>query len=161
MAGETSLQIIAAHQHSVPVNVEAIARDLGLPIYYSELDRSIQGKLSRRGATGFEIFVNKSVSPERQRFTIAHEIAHYVLHKDLINVEIVDVNMYQSMLSSEYEAQANRLAVDILMPRELVRQAYERNPHPNELARAFEVSVEAMEIRLRNLIDRTAASAEA
>jgi Zn-dependent peptidase ImmA (M78 family) len=32
--------------------------------------------------------------PNRQRFTLAHEIAHYVLHRDLVENGIVDDTMY-------------------------------------------------------------------
>ncbi|HTT80961.1 MAG TPA: ImmA/IrrE family metallo-endopeptidase [Stellaceae bacterium] len=150
MHGETPLQIIAAHQRHAPVNVELVARDLGLPIYYSTLDRNIKGKLIRRNQ-GFAIVINSLDTRLRQRFTIAHEIAHYVLHRDLMNVEIVDHDSYQSMLSSDYESQANRLAVDILMPGELVRQEFAENPDPRALAKHFWVSEKAMEIRLKGL----------
>jgi len=68
-----------------------------------------------------------------------------------MNVEIVDHDSYQSMLSSDYESQANRLAVDILMPGELVRQEFAENPDPRALAKHFWVSEKAMEIRLKGL----------
>jgi hypothetical protein len=153
MLGESPLQIIARYQSGAPIDTEGLARELGLKVYRDPLERGVYGKLTKDPAapSGFAIYVNSFDAPVRQRFTIAHEIAHYVLHRDLINDEIVDREMYRSRLSNEYETQANRLAAEILMPSDLVRREFARDQDWESLARRFKVSPAAMEIRLQGL----------
>lgn len=106
----------------------------------------------RGGASGFAIYVNAKHSEVRRRFTIAHEIAHFVLHRDLISDGITEDALYRSGLSDAVEREANGLAAEILMPRHLVR-SYVASGTRNaaELAEIFEVSQQAMEYRLANL----------
>jgi Zn-dependent peptidase ImmA (M78 family) len=91
----------------------------------------------------------------RQRFTVAHEIAHAVLHPDMIGDGITDDAMWRSGLPETAEYQANRMAADILMPAHLIREKVEKVQSglwtPATLAREFEVSNQSMEIRLKVL----------
>src|SRR5690348_7730596 len=108
--------VIARHQQSAPVDVDAIANDLGLKVYRTDLGPEVFGILkrdsSRGGWSGYAVWVNGKNHPNRQRFTLAHEIAHFVLHRDLIEDGIIDDTQYRSSLSGEYETQANKLAAD-------------------------------------------------
>jgi Zn-dependent peptidase ImmA (M78 family) len=95
------------------------------------------------------IRVNRHEHKHRQRFTIAHEIAHFVLHKDEIRDGITEDTFYRSGLPERREWEANRLAADILMPWDLVRAlAADGKTTPSELAQELEVSQAAMHIRL-------------
>ena len=106
----------------------------------------------RGGDCGFAIFVNANHSEVRRRFTIAHEIAHFALHRDLIGDGITEDALYRSGLSDAVEREANGLAAEILMPRHLVRDAFEKGTRSAEhLAAKFEVSPQAMEYRMKNL----------
>lgn len=98
---------------------------------------------------GFDIFVNAGHPEVRRRFTIAHEIAHVVLHPHLIGDGITDDALLRSGLSNAVEAQANKLAADILMPREKLNEFLVKGiSSVSTLADAFNVSVQAMAIRL-------------
>lgn len=148
--------IIRRHQVFAPVELEKIARDLGIHVYVCDLDEEVSGKLTRDpiigGTSGFVIEINRRHHRNRQRFTLAHEIAHFVLHRDLIDKGVVDNALYRSAaLSDHYEAQANRFAADILMPIHLLQQAHKRTPDVRTLANMFGVSVEAMRIRIESL----------
>src|SRR5205085_480224 len=106
---------------AAPVDVTAIASDLGIRVWeMRNLPENISGKIFRDrlngGDSGFSIGVKASESFRRKRFTVAHEIAHYILHRDKIGDELADDAMYRSGLSTREEAQANQLAADILMP---------------------------------------------
>jgi Zn-dependent peptidase ImmA (M78 family) len=150
----TTFDVIGEHSRSAPVDVERIARDLGIKIYHESLESGVYGKLARdsRSTSGFSIYINKSDSRLRQRFTIAHEIAHFVLHRDLVDSEIVDRQLYRSHLGNKYESQANRFAVGLIMPSELIVEAFEKlSRDPAVLARKFQVSLAAMKIRLESL----------
>src|SRR3546814_18529596 len=62
----------------------------------------------------------------RRRFSIAHEIAYFALHRNLIGDGVTDDAMYRSNLSSAVEVQANRMAAGILMPWHLIREATDK-----------------------------------
>lgn len=156
--GENAIATICRHQKKPPVDVNAIAHDLGIRVYYRfDLESGISGKIMRNdnlgGSSGFAIVVNARDNKRRRRFTLAHEVAHYVLHRDLIDKGsvIVDSELYRSNLSDFLERQANRLAADILMPAHLLRRTYQHKRTAEELAVEFDVSKRAMEIRLSEL----------
>lgn len=153
---ENPLAIVAKYQGTPPIDLDAIARDLGLTIFRINLGDEISGQIIRDprkgGKSGFAIYVNSSHHPNRQRFTLAHEISHFILHRDLIENGVIDDTMYRSQeLNSYYESQANRMAADILMPIRLVKTFMPRYPRVEDLARVFGVSKGAMEIRLKSI----------
>ena len=147
-------QIIERHQRQWPVSVVPIANDLGLRVYRrTDWPDNISGRIFRSsdvgGSSGYAIEVNARHPPNRRRFTIAHEIAHFVLHSDVIGDSLYDDGLYRSGLSNRYEVQANRFAQRILMPDHLIQDALRLfGSDPRRLAKEFEVSEEAMRIRL-------------
>lgn len=147
-------ELIQGHQAQLPVKLSAIARGLGLQLKASTLPAGVSGEIRPDGSGGFIVKVNRHDSSRRQRFTIAHEIAHYLLHRDQIGVGISDDALYRSSLSDAREAEANRLAADLLMPTNAV-QAEVGNARRLQVedivsfvADKFEVSEAAMKIRL-------------
>ncbi|MFY2764642.1 ImmA/IrrE family metallo-endopeptidase [Arenimonas sp. MALMAid1274] len=141
-----------AHER-IPVKLSSLAKDLGLRVIASTLPPGISGEI--RPIDGrFVISVNRHDSARRQRFTVAHEIAHFLLHRDQIGSGIADDVLYRSSLSDSREAEANRLAADILLPRQVLseeissRKGRSREDLVSELAEMFDVSEVAMKIRL-------------
>lgn len=147
-----ALNIIVKHQIKPAVITTPIAKELGMNVY--EVDgwsNNLSGKLRKdpQSESGFSIYINKNHALVRRRFTVAHEIAHFILHRDLIKDCIVDDALYRSGLSNAIEAAANKLAADILMPWHLVNKAVDSGMNTIEaLAREFNVSNSAMAIRL-------------
>lgn len=142
--------VLREHQQDAPIKVGQIAQSLGVRVVVSELPSGISGKLSCDAGGQWTIRVNRHEHKNRQRFTIAHEIAHFVLHRSEIKGELTDDTFYRSGLSERREWEANRLAAEILMPWHLLRremQAGEKRT-PAELADKFGVSEAAMHIRL-------------
>jgi len=149
----TPAEVVTRFLHSAPVDLDAMARALNLEVVReAALPDDVSGSIHRSGSR-FRVSINARHSSTRQRFTLAHEIAHYVLHRDLIGDGITDNAMYRSRLSNELETQANRFAANILMPPRLVRQVYvtEGTRDLASLTERFKVSVEAMRIRLKGL----------
>ena len=150
-------EIVSRHKERMPVDVDALARDLGVNVVHAhDLGSQVAGKIQRDarlgGPSGFAVYVNANDPPRRQRFTLAHELGHYILHRDLMDGGIVDDTMYRSPLGDWYERQANRFAADVLLPEQLVRSEYRRgNKALNVLAKRFDVSPDAMRIRLKEL----------
>lgn len=146
---DSAIQIIRSHQRQPPVDVFAIASALGLRVSRHFLGEDVAGKIRKYFGGKYEIVINKEDHPRRQRFTVAHEISHFVLHRDLIGDEFVEDAMYRGPLGGAAETQANRLAADILMPHFLIRPLWRDGVRqPEELARRFDVSASAMAIRL-------------
>jgi hypothetical protein len=150
------VDIVTRYIAEYPVKVGELANELGLKVTRAPLPPKISGliKPSDEAPAGFEIRVNKYEVPERQRFTVAHEIAHFLLHRDEIGSGVVDSIMYRSSLTSRKETEANRLAADIVMPSKAVSRELERlggrrtDDVVEELAAMFRVSIPAMKVRL-------------
>jgi hypothetical protein len=150
--------IIDRHQQSAPVDITALANDLGLTVYDDDqLTLGISGMImqdsSGESPSGYVISVNAAEPYTRRRFTVAHECAHYLKHRDKIGDGIFDDAMYRSeRMNSQEEFEANNLAADLLMPRHLVaarvRSGYSDISH---LAAHFQVSDAAMRVRMRYL----------
>lgn len=145
-----------------PVPVEAIAKSLGASIAYRDFDEDVSGLLVRQGESSV-IGVAKSQSKERQRFTIAHELGHLLLHEGQeVHVDKLFRINFRSKVSSTaedvQEIEANIFAANLLMPRAfLVKDAakldldFEDQGHVQSLASRYEVSAQAMTFRLLNL----------
>ncbi|MCY4326154.1 MAG: ImmA/IrrE family metallo-endopeptidase [Rhodobacteraceae bacterium] len=146
------LEIIRKHQDSPPVPVVALANDLGLRVFKSGTrawSDNVSGLIKRTSGDGFEIYVNGDHQFHRRRFTIAHEIAHFVLHKDKIGDELTDDALYRSGLSNEIEREANSFAAKILMPPHLINDKIQDGVNNiYDLATIFKVSPSAMSLRL-------------
>lgn len=148
-----------------PVNVEGLAQALGVRVHRAWLDDDISGMIERRRNGSYQIVVNAAHPSTRQRFTIAHELGHYMLHRHLIGDGVDDDRAYRSTQAGKYfntaigpkeETEANRFAVSVLMPHDLIERLKEERGHttPRELARDLEVSEHAMSIRLGVPYDR-------
>jgi hypothetical protein len=152
---ESPNEIVARHMQTVPVDLEKMISELGLTLQLDgSLPPSIAGKIMRdsHAPAGFKIVVNPNDNPRRQRFTMAHEIGHYVLHRDLIREDVVDDAMYRSTTLSEgYERQADQFAGQVLLPAQKVRETYKQTKALGILSQLFNVSDAALRIRLREL----------
>jgi Zn-dependent peptidase ImmA (M78 family) len=153
------MAVIKKHQQAgAPVNVVSIARELGLYVWKIDtLPAHVSGMIKKE-VEGVEkgkysIYVNSAHSTVRRRFTIAHEMAHFILHFEDVGDGIFDDALYRSGLSSEKELEANSLAVSILMPWELLSEEIAKlgTTNVNVLAERFQVSKQAVAIRLDNV----------
>lgn len=148
----SKMAVVRQHLIDWPVDVVAIARALNLQVQRTKSwPADISGQIARDPAnpSQYIITINGNHGVKRQRFTVAHEIAHFVLHQPLIGDGIVDDALYRSRLSGRLEVEANDLAADILMPWALINKAMDLGLNTVEdLAQEFNVSKSAMSIRL-------------
>ena len=116
-------------QHSIvgpPVPVEKIATALGLELRRAPAEEDLSGFLYRdRQKKTATIGVNSTHHPNRQRFTVGHELGHYLLHdRDGIHVdrrfEIKLRNAKSSEGTDDEEKEANLFAAELLMPHEFL-----------------------------------------
>lgn len=154
------------HASKPPVDVNQIASSLRLRVVYGELGPGVSGLLVSHGNSA-QICVQQSDHKHRQRFTIAHEIAHHVLRHPFEAGEHVHVDR-GNLVSHRgpraaagvdpTEIEANQFAASLLMPSAMVRDAVARcggvvhtDRQITELASKFQVSEQAMTIRLISL----------
>lgn len=155
-AMETLASRIRSAQRYAPVDVEMLAKSLGVRVNYSFLPSGISGELVSENG-GFAINVNASDPPTRQRFTLAHELGHFVRHRDLIGTGIDDDRAYRSTNVGRYfntrigpreETEANKFAANLLMPWHLIEDMQKDGLTRAQMASRLGVSEHAMAIRL-------------
>lgn len=153
-------QLLArADVRSAPVPVHDIASMLGARVVPNNFNNEISGVLVRRGSDTV-IGVANEQSKERQRFTIAHEIGHLLLHEGE-EVHVDKVNFRSSLSSTAEdveEIEANAFAASLLMPREFLIRDLEGKTLDildeqlvDDLAKRYCVSPQAMTYRLSNI----------
>lgn len=140
---------------SIPIDPVTLANASGIKVHNAKFsDDRLSGMVAKRGDLR-TILVNQSDAPFRKRFTIAHELGHHFLHL-MEDGEFYDseVDLFRetgSPKSKQVEVQANQFAAALLMPKDLVREALKHTSGVANLARVFNVSEEAMGIRLAQL----------
>lgn len=149
-----------------PVDVKKIARHLGLEIREHDLGENISGVLFIDKGRGI-IGLSPNENIVRKRFTIAHELGHYVLHR--LNKELfVDHKQFKAVFRDqesstgeiEQEREANAFAAALLMPKHLLIEEIKKvmfdlgddqDDVIKKLADTFKVSSQAMTYRIANL----------
>lgn len=143
-----------------PVNLHLVCKEHGLDINYAPMENIVSGMLVVGKDKGAMV-INKHHSTTRQRFSIAHEIGHALLHQDLRD-EFVDKIHYRKTLEEpiiqQEETEANVFAASLLMPKEEIGRIVEEaeliifdDETIQNLADYFGVSIQAMTIRLNIL----------
>jgi Zn-dependent peptidase ImmA (M78 family) len=146
---------------TAPVDPYDLARRLGVTVVPRELDDDVSGMLMRRGGNCV-IGVNQAHPGKRRRFTVAHELAHFRLHRGRPLILDTDTrvnyrNTVSSMATDREEIEANRFAAALLAPETLVREAVHQTRFRtvgelvSALAGVFQLSEIAMTYRLMNL----------
>lgn len=145
------------------VEVEKIAEQLGIAVRRMPLQKDVSGIIKINSNLGTPVIVvNQEHHEKRQRFTIAHEIGHFLMHSEE-NVHVDGVIFFRgpesTTGSNTKEIQANQFAAELLMPSiDLVRRynglIQELNDDENfsllinKLATFYDVSEQALSIKL-------------
>ena len=154
-----ALSIIQSYLTEAPVNIEGIIRSLGIELdKKAELDNDISGQIEKLPDGSYKISVNKADHYFRQRFTMAHELAHFLFHRSLIGDGVDDNKAYRSTstgkfyntnITSKHETQANQFAASVLMPESLVNKLHDEfGGNLDELSKKLQASKQAISIRL-------------
>lgn len=148
-----------------PIPIDRIAKLLGVAVHHVALDGELSGMALEKDGQAV-VGVNSLHHPNRQRFTIAHELAHIVLHRAHIAAQVhVDKEFrvrsgrvlrrdtVAATGTDALEIEANAFASELLMPRQLIEQELHGDwdiddERLSELARKFKVSTAAMQFRI-------------
>lgn len=148
---------ITEAKRNAPVDPSALAEKLGLAVKKLWLDDDMSGALVKVGPEKYEIHVNALHPQTRQRFTIAHELGHFVHHRTLLGEGVNDNRAYRTTakgalynpkIGPQQETEANRFAASLLMPQEAIERLTKEGMSVADMARHLGVSQHAMSIRL-------------
>jgi Zn-dependent peptidase ImmA (M78 family) len=137
-----------------PVDPVLIARRLGIDVREAPLSANVSGALVKKLGQDPRILLNASDHPNRQRFTCAHELGHFVSREEAPDeYEFVDLRdtVWSAAGSQPEEVFANQFAANLLMPEDEVRRLEEQGYTPTQMAVYFGVSQDSVHFRLKNL----------
>jgi len=156
---------------TLPINVDELAKKLNIELVKKDLENSLSGEITydpKKDAA--KIVINSEQSEQRQRFSTAHEIAHYIYDLDFSKEnDIKDIQKHnRSEVVNPIERRANKFAEKLLMPYDLFREEAIRVKNKrfhdkdkltvsniytiaNELSDIFNVSKSAIYIRLHSV----------
>jgi Zn-dependent peptidase ImmA (M78 family) len=150
-------KVLASHWSGVlPVDPGSIAEALGVTLIpkgsqFSPWEYSGYFRKHDLAYNGPVIEYNRADPLVRRRFTVAHELGHYVLGHD--NAPRDDAASFGASVRSPVERAANQFAAELLMPEDAVKKLAlsGRMASVEQMAEAFKVSKVAMNYRLSNL----------
>jgi Zn-dependent peptidase ImmA (M78 family) len=148
-----------------PIPVEKVAKHLKALVRYSSFDDEISGMVFVKEGVPV-IGVNALHHPNRQRFTIAHEIGHLVLHREHVTSHVHVDKQYRVLMRNSrssrgtdlIEIEANQFAAELLMPYGMLQDSLgdfidlDDEESIETLARKFKVSKQAMSHRLSGFL---------
>lgn len=136
-----------------PIDVERIAHRCGAQVVKRRFDDDLSGLLIALDE-GAVIGANDTQHEHRQRFTIGHELGHYLLnHHDRFHIDLGPNAEHGDPPGYDWQSEraANQFAANLLMPSTLVHEAYAEDDSTVQLAHRFKVSELAMGYRLIEL----------
>lgn len=137
--------------------LEPIIKRLGGKIIISsglDLYPNSSGSIRIRSSSDFEITIARHTGATRDRFTLAHELGHYVLHylwpkESGHDPGWIEAHRYGS---GRTEWEANWFAAGFLMPEQTFREAYKANfGNVQRIASEFDVSTGTVDVRIATL----------
>ena len=136
-----------------PIPVYEIAESNGVNVVFADFGEHAEDVSGLCDFRSNRIYVNKFDSVERQTFTMAHELGHWLLHKDIF---LADPDRYPVLprfsdpnRNDPLEKEANKFAACLLVPERLLKPV--RGAPVSALAKSFGVSRLMMEFRLKNV----------
>lgn len=144
---------LSARYSSPPIPILEIAEQSGVNVIFADFGPNSESVSGMCDFSKARIYINQDDVAERQAFTMAHELGHWLLHKQIF---LDDPDRYPVMprfsqpnQGDPLEKEANKFAAHLLVPTRLLRPV--KNSPASALARVFGVSRMMMEFRLKNV----------
>lgn len=169
---KNAIESISEHiDNKFPRNIISICENMKIRVNETnEFPENISGLIYKNKENdSYCILINSNQSAGRKSFTIAHELGHYLLHRDRIDEdsEIVsgakgidiesryiarqDITVDSSQEYRKLESEANKFAAEILMPKsKFLDKCFSLNSI-DDVAEYFGVSISAATIRADRL----------
>lgn len=134
-----------------PVPVGKICSSLGIEAACLPMSEDISGRIYCLDNKYF-IEANYRHAANRRRFTIAHELGHYCLHKDFLDsTGMILERSNRSFIIRDKEIEADEFAAELLMPKVHFIKKYDELKNISSLSNYFLVSKLAIETRIKTL----------
>lgn len=162
---QVAFSLIEKYEVKAPaVHVERIAKQEGAQVRYGPLDKELSGMFFVRDGIPI-IGVNSLHHPNRQRFTIGHELGHMLMHREMLEggvhvdkeLAILRRDALAQTGTDKIEIQANQFAAHLLVPDVLLDavigddlKVADSEQDLEALAKRFKVSTMTMQLRLQN-----------
>lgn len=160
MASEVIAKHMEAASPEPPVNVGLLAKSLGLAVERADLSALGPDVLGALSLDDLTIYTDRGVVGTRARFTIAHEIGHFLLHakrtgglltRKSSTVQAATVLCGREGSGLSIEREADFFAGALLIPVRQLNASGLADATVGELATAFQVSLTALKIRLEQI----------
>jgi len=153
---------------TLPVDVRLIMKDMNFIVKDIYLPDSVSAVLDTRNDQPI-VLVQKIHGKKRKRFSLAHELGHYILKSSPRSIHLDRHTFFRSHLSSSgidlEEIRANRFAAEMLMPTDILLKILSEDMPDlidseeidslaalKELAKMFEVSIAALTIKISGVL---------
>lgn len=136
---------------SHPVNLEAIADRLGIDVAYRDLKPGMSGFIFKDAGEKASIYIDRNDVPGRQRFTLAHELGHYVERMVGAKDDSFSFTDTRSTKYDLHEFYADEFAGALLMPEEKLRELQRAGYGLSAIADSFGVTTPAVAKRIERL----------
>ena len=137
-----------------PLDIRSVVEKLfNIKVHEADLDRNISGFIERLNGDEWAIYLNQWESDLRKNFTIAHELGHFIKHRDiLLSGSHIDQVLFRDTENSEIEMEASEYAANLLMPKDKFDEYIKQGiTNINELSEKFGVSSAAVRYRAYKL----------
>lgn len=143
-------------EYKVGDELEPVVQKLGGKIIPQDFNEWLNGdggeaSITVNGEKDFDIFIPSIAGKYRNRFTIAHELGHYILHSKLGKKKIKVMRFLDSSQNDRTEWEANWFAASFLMPKVAFLAELKKNNDIFHLSSIFGVSPKAISIRKKEL----------
>lgn len=139
---------------TTPLDIKSVIEHVfHIKICETDLGKSVSGFLEKIGGS-WVIYVNKYENEYRKRFTLAHELGHFISHKDnyASGAIVKDQIFFRDENTDEKEQQANNFAAELLMPEDEFKSFINKGDNTIlKLADRFQLSTAAVRYRAYKL----------
>lgn len=131
-----------------PVNARELAENYGLTVKFARFPDNYKTVCGFIDFDNAVMYVNEADSAYRQNFTIAHELGHWLLHRE--NRDEYKVLMRRPIggETDDREKEANVFAAELLVPKEMLKKYTKEGLSSFQLSEIFMVSESVINYRL-------------
>ncbi len=137
---------------SFPVDPVTIAAKLGVEVFNAQLGNDVWGMFLRKASGAPQIYVDADQPSNRWRFSLAHEVGHFVERSARLDDDIALIDKRSgSDVYNPVEIYANEFAGNLLMPERDVLARVRSGMSALQIASEMGVSLDAIRYRLHRL----------
>ena len=158
-------ELVDEYTSTFPVDLLTLARKLGLRVFTTKSFKdSKSGEIVKISDDDYHIYLNAKHPYKRNRFTLAHEIAHYIHHReemgssdplenyrnDTPKISLARTNGG----SGKLEIEADHYGAALIMPEAEFIRVWNEKDLVDDVADHFDVSVSAADTRAKIISER-------